>query len=251
MRYRATIKLLGILLMMFSLSMLTPVFVSLYYKDGASLAFLVAFFVTFLTGFMVWYPLSKQNYELKTRDGFLVVTLFWFVLTLFGAIPLVINQYANLSFTNAIFESVSGLTTTGATMLSNLSLLPKSILYYRQQLHLLGGMGIVVLAVAILPMLGVGGMQLYRAETVGPFKTSKLKPRMTETAKALWYIYVGLVVLCALAYWACGMTLFDAIGESYSTISTGGFSTHDSSFAFYHKSFDLLCFYCVYAAKCH
>ena len=122
-----------------------------------------------------------------------------------------------------MFESVSGLTTTGATILSQLDQLPRSILYYRQQLHLLGGMGIIVLAVAVLPMLGIGGMQLYRAETVGPMKTNKLRPRMTQTAKALWYIYVGLVLLCALSYWFSGMKILDAIGESFSTISTGGF----------------------------
>lgn len=235
MRFRATLKLLGVLLMLFSISMLSPIVVAFIYHDGGEFAFFVAFLVTITTGFLLWVPQSRQEYELKTRDGFLVVTLFWFVLSLFGAIPLQLDHDSQLTFVNALFESVSGLTTTGATVMAHISELPKSILWYRQQLQFLGGMGVVVLAVAIMPMLGVGGMQLYKAETVGPFKTSKLRPRMAQTAKALWSIYVGLVVICAFFYWMAGMTLFDAIGESFSTISTGGFSTHDTSFHFYNS----------------
>lgn len=236
MRFAAVAKILGIFLMIFSLSMLPPTLVSFYFQDGAQLAFLPAFAITFFCGFLLWLPTRKRHSELKIRDGFLVVTLFWVVLSFFATIPLIMAFYPKLSFTDAMFESVSGLTTTGATVLSHLEQLPRSILYYRQQLHLLGGMGIIVLAVAILPMLGIGGMQLYRAETVGPMKTTKLRPRMTQTAKALWYIYAGLVVLCALAYWGAGMSFLDAVGESFATISTGGFSMHDASFAFYHST---------------
>jgi len=236
MRLAAVAKILGIFLMIFSFSMLSPILVSIYFQDGAELTFLPAFMITFLSGFFLWMPFRSYQRELKIRDGFLVVTLFWIVLSAFATIPLIMTFYPKLSFTNAMFESVSGLTTTGATVLYKLEQLPRSILYYRQQLHLLGGMGIIVLAVAILPMLGIGGMQLYRAETVGPIKTTKLRPRMTQTAKALWYIYAGLVVLCALAYWLAGMDFLDAIGESFSTVATGGFSMHDSSFAFYHSS---------------
>ncbi len=235
MRFSATFRVLGILLMIFSISMLSPLVISIWFKEAAVWPFVISFFVTFITGVALWLPFRTHYRELKTRDGFLIVTLFWTVLSLFGSLPFIISFYPKLDFTDAMFESVSGLTTTGATVLSHLSHLPHSILYYRQQLHLLGGMGIIVLAVAILPMLGIGGMQLYRAETVGPIKTSKLKPRITQTAKALWYIYAGLVVACAICYWLAGMAPFDAIGESFSTLSTGGFSTHDSSFAFYHS----------------
>ena len=170
---------------------------------------------------------------MRLRDGFLVVASFWTVLGTFGAAPLYFDDTLSLSITDAIFESISGLTTTGATVLTGLDALPKSILYYRQQLQWLGGMGIIVLAVAILPMLRVGGMQLYRAETPGPMKDTKLTPRITETAKALWMIYFGITVTCVLAYWLAGMKLFDAVGHAFSTVAIGGFSTHDYSLAFW------------------
>ena len=153
------------------------------------------------------------------------MVLFWTVLGLFGAVPLYLAEHPGLSFTDAVFESVSGLSTTGATVITGLDFLPESVLFYRQLLQWLGGMGIIVLAVAILPMLGIGGMQLYRAETPGPVKDNKLTPRITETAKALWYIYLSLTVTCALAYWLAGMTWFDAIGHSFATVAIGGFST--------------------------
>jgi trk system potassium uptake protein TrkH len=141
-----------------------------------------------------------------------------------------------MSLTDAVFESISGLTTTGSTVIIGLDELPPSILYYRQQLQWLGGMGIIVLAVAVLPMLGIGGMQLYRAETPGPMKDTKLTPRITETAKALWYIYLGLTIACTLAYWAAGMDLFDAIGHAFSTVAIGGFSTHDASMGYFDST---------------
>lgn len=222
--------------MMFSASMLPPVGVAWYFGDGGQTAFLWAFLFTLVTGFLVWLPVRQQRRELKTRDGFLVVVLFWTVLSLFGSLPFMMTHAPALNFTDAMFESVSGLTTTGTTVLAGIDTLPHAIRFYRQELQFLGGMGIIVLAVAILPMLGIGGMQLYRAETPGPMKDSKLTPRIAETAKALWFIYLGMTFLCALAYWSGGMTLFDAIGESFSTISTGGFSTHDQSFAFYQST---------------
>jgi len=161
--------------------------------------------------------------------------MFWTVLATFGALPFLLSQAHSLSVTDAFFESMSGLTTTGGTILTNLDNLPASTLYYRQQLQWLGGMGIVVLAVAIMPMLGIGGMQLYRAETPGPMKDSKLTPRIAESAKALWYIYLGLTLLCMLAYWAAGMSLFDAICHSFSTVAIGGFSTHDASINYFNS----------------
>jgi len=229
-------RILGILLMLFSITMLPPVLVSFIYDDGARLPFLQGFMLTLFTGFICWLPVYRAKRELRLRDGFLVVVLFWTVLGLFGALPLALYDELGLSFTDAAFESLSGLTTTGATVITGLDSLPHSILYYRQQLQWLGGMGIIVLAVAVLPMLGIGGMQLYRAETPGPMKDSKLTPRITETAKALWYIYLGLTIMCALAYWLAGMNAFDAIGHSFSTVAIGGFSTHDASMGYFNSA---------------
>ena len=160
--------------------------------------------------------------------------MFWTVLGVFGALPFLLSGQPSISITDSIFESMSGLTTTGATVISGLDNLPRSILYYRQQLQWLGGMGIIVLAVAVLPMLGIGGMQLYRAETPGPMKDNKLTPRITETAKALWYIYLALTVSCGVAYWLAGMEPFDALAHAFSTVAIGGFSTHDLSMGFYN-----------------
>jgi trk system potassium uptake protein TrkH len=226
-------RILGILLMLFSSSMLPPVLVSLLFDDGAGLAFLYGFGVTLAAGLLIWLPVRQDTRDLRLRDGFLVVAAFWVVLGSFGSAPLLFSEQPSLSLTDAVFEAISGLTTTGATVLSGLDDLPPSILYYRQQLQWLGGMGIIVLAVAVLPMLGVGGMQLYRAETPGPVKDTKLTPRITETAKALWYVYLSLTVVCATAYWAAGMNVFDAICHSFSTVAIGGFSTHDASIGFF------------------
>jgi trk system potassium uptake protein TrkH len=198
--------------------------------------FLLGAAVVFLLGLVSWLPASRCKAELRVREGFLIVVLFWVVLGLVGSLPLILAEKPHLSVTDAVFESLSGLTTTGATVITGLDDLPASILFYRQQLQWLGGMGIIVLAVAIMPMLGVGGMQLYRAETPGPLKDAKLTPRITETAKALWYIYLGLTIVCGVCYWFAGMTAFDAIGHSFSTISIGGFSTHDQSIGYFESA---------------
>ncbi len=228
-------KVLGLLLMLFSLTMVPAIIVSLLYDDGSWRPFSYSFGVTLLAGLMAWFPVRNQERELRLRDGFLVVASFWVVLGLFGALPFYLSDATDMDVTDAIFESMSGLTTTGATVLSGLDSLPKSILYYRQQVQWLGGMGIIVLAVAVLPMLGVGGMQLYRAETPGPVKDTKLTPRITETAKALWVVYLVITALCALSFWAAGMTPFDAIGHSFTTVAIGGFSTHDASIGFFQS----------------
>lgn len=233
MHFTVILRILGILLMIFSLTMAIPLLISWGLDEAAFQAFFSALWITFFSGLMIWAPVMHVRHELRTRDGFIVVALFWTVLSLFGALPFYLSQDLQLSMVDAIFESVSGLTTTGATVITGIDLLPKSILFYRQQLQWMGGMGIIVLAVAILPMLGIGGMQLYRAETPGPVKDTKLTPRITETAKALWYIYASLTVLCMLAYWAAGMTFFDALSHSFSTVAIGGFSTHDASFAYF------------------
>jgi len=233
MHFAIIAKVLGILLMLFSLTLMPPVFVSLWYGDGAYGSFILAFGITFATGLMAWLPVYSIRQDLSTRDGFLITSLFWTVLALFGSLPLILADATQMSVVDAVFESLSGLTTTGATVLTGLDQLPRSILYYRQQLQWLGGIGIIVIAVAILPMLGVGGMQLYRAETPGPVKDSKLTPRITETAKALFFIYVSLTLLCAGAYWLAGMEPFEAVSHAFSTVAIGGFSTHDQSIGYY------------------
>jgi len=236
MHYQTVLKILGILLVMFSVTHLTPLLISFIYSDGNAQPFFASFSVTLFTGLCLWLPTRHNHKDLRYRDGFLVVVLFWTVLATFGALPFLLSQHYSISITDAFFESMSGLTTTGGTIFTNLDSLPNSILYYRQQLQWLGGMGIVVLAVAIMPMLGIGGMQLYRAETPGPMKDSKLTPRITESAKALWYIYLGLTVLCMLAYWIAGMSLFDAICHAFSTVAIGGFSTHDASLGHFNST---------------
>ena len=235
MRIQVILNILGILLALFSTSLLPPLALSLIYSDNTTTAFLVAYLVTLATGLACYLPTRRQGRDLRLRDGFLIVVLFWTVLASFGALPLFLSNNPAMGLTDAFFESMSGRTTTGATVLVGIDDLPISIRYYRQQLQWLGGMGIVVLAVAVMPMLGIGGMQLYRAETPGPIKNSKLTPRITETAKALWYIYLGLTVACAIGYWLAGMTVFDAIGHSFSTVAIGGFSTHDASIGFFHS----------------
>lgn len=229
MHFSVIFRVLGILLMLFSMTLLPPIGVSLYYNDNTLVAFLSALALIFISGLCVWLPSNKTKHDLRTRDGFLITVLFWVVLGVAGSLPFIFSDAPGLNFTDAMFESLSGLTTTGATVITGLDDLPHSILYYRQQLQWLGGIGIIVIAVAILPMLGIGGMQLYRAETPGPVKDSKLTPRITETAKALFLIYCTLTVTCFLSYWAAGMSLFDAIGHAFSTVAIGGFSTHDAS----------------------
>jgi trk system potassium uptake protein TrkH len=225
-------RITGTLLTLFSFSFLLPAAVALFFAESAHTTFFTAFAITLVSGLILWLPLRGKR-ELRGGDGFLVTALFYLGLGMFGAIPFWLAESLPLSFTDAVFESISGLTTTGATTIVGLDNLPKSLLIYRQMLQWMGGMGIIVLAVAIYPMLGIGGMQLYRTESAGPMKDNKLTPRITETAKALWYLYIGLTAACALAYWLAGMTGFDAIAHSFSTVSIGGFSTHDTSMGYF------------------
>lgn len=219
--------------MVFSASLVPPVLIALFYQDGALFSFANVLIGVLVLGLLLWYPVRNHKRELKIRDGFLIVVMFWTVLGFVGALPFYIEKEVPLSLTDAIFESFSGLTTTGATILTGLDNMPHAILWYRQQLQWMGGMGIIVLAVAILPMLGIGGMQLYRAETPGPVKDTKIAPRISQTAKALWYIYVGLTISCAIGYWLAGMSWFDAFTHSFSTVAIGGFSTHDASIGYF------------------
>ncbi len=223
MQFAMAFKIIGVLLILFSSAMLPSLFLSVISQDGIESAFAIGFGATLAAGILLWLPNRLRRRDLNIRDGFLVTALFWIVLGLFGAIPLWITPQLDLSPIAAIFESISGLTTTGATVITGLDALPRSLLLYRQLLQWLGGIGIIVLAVAILPMLGIGGMQLYRAESAGPSKDRKLTPRITSTAKALFGIYLLLTVACALSYFAAGMSPFDALCHAFSTVAIGGF----------------------------
>ena len=229
-------RILGLLLVIFSSTLLPPIGIELYYQDGSVLPFVEAFILTLVGGIALYLPVRNQKKELRLRDGFLVVVLFWTVLGIFGGLPFYLSEAPDLSITDAVFESISGLTTTGATVIVGLDDMPHSLLFYRQEIQWLGGMGIIVLAVDVLPMLGIGGMQLFRAETPGPMKDNKLTPRITETAKALWFIYLGLTVACSFAYWVAGMGLFDAVAHAFSTVAIGGFSTHDASMGYFDNT---------------
>jgi trk system potassium uptake protein TrkH len=233
MGFSAVQKVIGFLVAGSSLMMLPPVLVSLWYQDGTVTLFLVSAAILLTLGMLIYFPVRNAHQELRLRDGFLIVVGSWLTLVLVGALPFVLSTSPQMSYVDAVFESMSGLTTTGATIVTDIDALPRAVLYYRQQLQWLGGMGIIVLAVAILPMLRIGGMQLYRAETPGPMKDAKLTPRITETAKALWLIYVGITVTCIFSYWLAGMKLFDAVGHAFSTVAIGGFSTHNDSLAFW------------------
>ncbi|AMO54287.1 potassium transporter [Endozoicomonas montiporae] len=235
MQLSVVMPVLGFLLMVFSLSNIPPMIVGLIYGEAEISLFIYTFFLTLLGGMSMWLPYRKVRGNMKTRDGFVITVLFWLVLGLVGSLPFLMMDAPSLSITDAIFESMSGLTTTGATILTGLDDMPRSILFYRQQIQWFGGMGIIVLAVAIMPMLGIGGMQLYRTETPGPVKDSKLTPRIKETAKALWTLYVALTVTCAIGYKLAGMDWFDAISHSFSTIAIGGFSTHDASIGYFQS----------------
>ena len=228
--------MVGLLMILFSTTMLPPIAVAGWY-DGYTvvLPFAQAMGTMVVLGLLLWLPVCRYKPELRNRDGFAVVVLFWVSLSLIGALPFMLSKTPHMPLVDAVFETVSGLTTTGATVLSNLDGMPKAIVYYRAQLNFLGGMGIIVLAVALLPMLGIGGMQLYKAETPGPMKDEKLTPRITETAKNLWFIYVTLNVICTLSFWAAGMGLFDAICHSFATMALGGFSTHDASIGYFNS----------------
>ena len=240
MHISVSFRILGILLMLFSSSMLAPLVMALLAEDHTVMGFLSALCITFLSGLALWLPVRNVRHDLRIRDGFLITSLFWTVLGLFGALPFALTDTLDLTPTEAVFESISGLTTTGATVIVGLDNLPQSILIYRQMLQWMGGIGIIVVAVAVLPMLGIGGMQLYKAETPGPSKDSKLTPRITETAKALFTVYLALTIACGIAYYAAGMSGFDAIAHAFSTVAIGGFSTHDASMGYFDNDAVLL-----------
>ena len=235
MHFATVQRILGLIITMFSLTMLPPVLVSLYFDDGQWLPFTESFAVLLVAGLALWLPVHRLDRDLRLREGFLVVALFWILLGVAGALPLLLGDVPLLQFTDAAFESVAGITTTSASILTGLDHLPKSVLWYRQQEQWLGGLGVIVLAVALFPVLGIGGMQLYKADAPGPVKDEKLTPRIAQTARALSGVYLLLTAACAAAYATAGMSGFDALAHAFSTVSTGGFSTHDAGFAYFNS----------------
>jgi trk system potassium uptake protein TrkH len=223
----------AMVMMVFAMTMLAPLIMAVWELDPALWSFILSAVATFLLGALLWLATRRFKRELKTRDGLMLVALTWIALPAVASFPL--WKYLPINFTDAYFEAASGLTTTGGTVLSGLEYLPRSINLWRHLLSWLGGMGIIVLAVAILPMLGVGGMQIYRAEMPGPMKDSKLTPRIGQTAKLLWAVYAGLTIACAVCLRFAGMNWFDAVCHGFSALSLGGFSTYDASIGHFNS----------------
>ena len=239
MAVKSIINLFSILVAFFSLSLLVPLVVSFIFDDGSSNIFITTFLLIFIPSIIAWQLTKKSKEEMGVKEGFVIITLFWIVLSLVGSMPFYLY---GMSFVDSFFESMSGITTTGATVISGLNGMPESVLFYRQLLQWMGGMGLIVLAIAVMPLLGIGGGQLYKTEIPGALSDQKLTPRIKETAQALWLIYLGLTVVCALLYFAFGMSAFDAISHSLSTVSIGGFSTHDESIGYFNSiSIEVIC----------
>lgn len=230
-RIRFALRILGVLVLLFSTTIIPPLVLSVVMGDGHATDFAITLLVSLFIGLGLWAPARHHEAKIRTRDGFLIVALMWSGMSLLGTIPFMLSL--DMSFVDALFESASGYTTTGSTVLVGLDSLPRSILLYRQEIQWLGGIGVIVVAIALLPMLQVGGMQLFRAETPGPLKDDRITPRINKTAKNICLIYGTLTLACATAYWLAGMDAFDAIAHSLSTLSTGGYSTHDASLAYF------------------
>lgn len=233
MRLALILRAVGVMIGISSMLYLPSFLLAWAWQEHTMQAFAWGVGLTFLVSSLCWVPTRNIKGMLRTRDALVVVTLTWAVISLIAAVPIEI-ALPKLSFAQAVFETTSGLTTTGATVISGLDSLPKSLLLFRQMLNFFGGLGIIILAIAVLPMLGVGSMNLFRAEVTGHNKQNHLAPRVKDTARALWVLYLSLNALCALAYWMAGMSPFDAICHALSTISTGGFSTHDASFGYFN-----------------
>ena len=225
---------LGLVLAIFGVAYLLPVGCSVVTGDGLWAQFLIAAAINSGVGLAISIATLRFRRELKPRDGFLLVTLVWILMSASATIPLLLTL-PHLTFTKAFFETMSGLTTTGSTVLTGLDALPRSLIFWRATLQWFGGLGIIVMALAVLPLLGVGGMQLYKAETPGPLKDEKLAPRITETAKSLWFVYATLTTVGIVSLRICGMSWFDAICHAFSVVGLGGFSTHDTSIAYFNS----------------
>jgi trk system potassium uptake protein TrkH len=232
MNFKPLLNLFSILVMFFSLSFVIPMAISLIFDDSALNIFIITFAIIFSLGLFGWLVSRDAGDDLSQKDGFIIITFFWVVLSIAGSIPFIL---IGMPLVDAFFESMSGITTTGATVISNLDDLPESVLFYRQLLQWMGGMGLIVLAIAVMPLLGIGGGQLYKTEIPGAMNDQKLTPRIKETAQALWLIYLVLTFFCALFYYFAGMNGFDAISHSLSTVSIGGFSTHNESIGYFNN----------------
>lgn len=232
--FSSVIHILGLLLMFLAVAMVLPVSFSLYYGDGDHIALLTSAVVTLISG-LLFFRATRFEHDLRPKEGFAVVTFAWVSLSLFGCLPFVLSG-AIPSFTDAFFETMSGFTTTGATILTDVERLPHGLLFWRSLTHWIGGMGIIVLSLAILPFLGIGGMQLFKAEVPGPV-ADKLTPRIAETAKILWGVYVLLSAAEALLLWLGGMSVFDALCHTFGTMATGGFSTRNASIGAYDSAY--------------
>jgi trk system potassium uptake protein TrkH len=228
------VHLLGSVLALFSVLFLLPIAAALYFHERALLAFVAGALLSLALGLLIRGATTRFRTDLKPRDAYLLVTLTWLVLASMATLPLLL-LLPGISFTRAFFESMSGLSTTGSTILFGLDALPHAINMWRASLSWLGGMGIIVMAVAILPLLGIGGMEMYRSESPGPVKDNTLTPRIAQTARLLWFVYAGLTALCVVALRAAGMEWFDAICHAFSALSLGGFSTHDTSIGYFRS----------------
>ncbi|GBE05766.1 MAG TPA: TrkH family potassium uptake protein [Nitrospirae bacterium] len=229
-------NLVGVVLMFSSAFILLPVAASVIYRGDDTSALGVTFLITFFSGLLLYFfTKGQKKLEIRHRDGFAVVTASWMAISLFGSLPYILSG-ATLNFTNAYFEAMAGFTTTGASVLDNLESIPNGILLWRSLTQWMGGMGIIVFSIAILPMLGVGGMQLFKAE-VPDIGVEKLRPRILDTAKSLWYIYAGLTAVLAVLLTFCGMSIFDAVCHAFTTMATGGFSTKTLSIAHFNNAY--------------
>ena len=233
-RTLTVIHALGLMLVVFSITYLIPVLTSLIYNDGEVMDFLMAMLWTAAFGALMWIGTRRYRGELTIRHGYMLVVAMWTAMPAVATLPLLL-VIPGLSFTDAYFETMSGITTTGATVLTGLDTLPPSINVWRHELNWLGGMGIIVLAVAVLPLLGIGGRQLFKAETPGPMKESALTPRITETARNLWLVYAAITLACIASLKLVGMSWLDAVCHAFATMGLGGFSTHDASVGYFNS----------------
>lgn len=234
LNYKIIFHFFGLLLLFNGGFMMIATLISLIYEDGVTLEMFLAGLVTLLIGSIAMIGTKNHRKEMNKREGYIVVAFGWIVMSLTGTLPYVVTE-AIPSFTDAFFETMSGYTTTGASILNDIEIVPKGVLFWRSTTHWIGGMGIIVLAIAILPLLGIGGMQLFTAEAPGP-GGDKLHPRITDTAKRLWLIYVGYTVAETILLQVAGMSFFDAINHALSTLSTGGFSTKNDSIAHWNEN---------------
>ena len=237
MKVRPILNLLGIGLVYFSFFQLLPIAISLLYEENNFTDYSGAFFITLITGIAFWVATYKEKQDtIRIKEGFILTVAFWVLFTVFASLPFLLSSTHDFSIVDAYFETTSALTTTGSTVLVGLEAYSKSLLFYRALLQWLGGMGIIVLAVAIFPLLGVGGMQLYKNEGSGVMGDNKLRPKIAETAKSLWFIYLILTLSCCFCYFFSGMSLFDAVTHSFTTVAIGGFSNYDESFAYFDSN---------------